>query len=195
MDSPDGFPSVDWAYWEGVNPDIVGWVTIPATNIDHPIVQASADAPDFYLDYDAFRQSNPLGCPYLDADCRERGFDSLNAVIFGHHWSTGEMFADIAKYGDEAFLREHPMILLQTPYEKLRLGVSGVSIVKGTDRTKRTSFESAMDFSAWLDARRQESRLWIDDRDSATIHRVISFVTCSYTTWTANERTIVYASR
>ena len=30
---PDGFPIVDWGYWEEVNPAVIGWVTIPGTNV------------------------------------------------------------------------------------------------------------------------------------------------------------------
>ena len=44
-DAEDGFPAVDWEYWQDVNPDVIGWVTVPGTPIDYPIVQAHADAP------------------------------------------------------------------------------------------------------------------------------------------------------
>lgn len=43
---PYGFPEVDWDYWKSVNPDVIGWVTVPGTNIDSPIVQAHSDAPE-----------------------------------------------------------------------------------------------------------------------------------------------------
>ena len=36
----DGSGGVDWGYWQGVNPDIIGWVTVPGAGIDYPIVQA-----------------------------------------------------------------------------------------------------------------------------------------------------------
>ena len=65
----DGFPVVDWDYWLSVNPDIVAWVSVPGTEIDYPVVQASADDPTFYLDHDVYHGWNPYGCPYLDAGC------------------------------------------------------------------------------------------------------------------------------
>lgn len=46
---PYGFPEVDWDYWKSVNPDVIGWVTVPGTNIDSPIVQAHSDDPEYYL--------------------------------------------------------------------------------------------------------------------------------------------------
>ncbi len=30
----DGSGGVDWGYWQSVNPDIIGWVTVPGTGID-----------------------------------------------------------------------------------------------------------------------------------------------------------------
>ena len=69
----DGAPTVDWEFWLSVNPDIVAWVSVPGTDIDYPVVQASADDPTFYLDHDVYRCWNPYGCPYLDAGCAGRG--------------------------------------------------------------------------------------------------------------------------
>ena len=81
----DGFPTVDWAYWQGVNPDVIGWITVPGTTINSPIVQAPTDDPDFYLSHDVYGNYNIYGAIYLDAECAEAGLDSRNAVILGHH--------------------------------------------------------------------------------------------------------------
>ena len=39
-DPQSPFPEVDWDYWQGVNPDVIGWITVPGTTINSPIVQA-----------------------------------------------------------------------------------------------------------------------------------------------------------
>ncbi len=93
----DGFPVVDWDYWLSVNPDIVAWVSVPGTEIDYPVVQASADDPTFYLDHDVYHGWNPYGCPYLDAGCAERGIDSPLALMFAHHMNDGSMFLGVRK--------------------------------------------------------------------------------------------------
>ena len=95
-DAEDGFPAVDWEYWQDVNPDVIGWVTVPGTPIDYPIVQAHADAPTWYLSHDVYGNWNIYGCPYLDADCEEEGFDSRVAYVFAHHMDDGSMFAPLA---------------------------------------------------------------------------------------------------
>lgn len=54
---------IDWDYWRSVNPDVVGWIRVEGTQIDYPIVQASPDDPDHYLNYDVYNLSEPMGLP------------------------------------------------------------------------------------------------------------------------------------
>ena len=83
VEDGDGFPAVDWDYWQDINPDVIGWVTIPGTTVDSPILQAHGDAPGYYLKHDVYGNYNPAGAIYLDADCEELGLSSRNAVILG----------------------------------------------------------------------------------------------------------------
>ena len=96
----DSFPVVDWDYWQGVNSDVIGWITVPGTTIDSPIVQAPKDDPDYYLKHDVYGNYNPHGAIYLDADC-EDGLLARNAVIMGHHYGDdmeAAPFGIIAEY-------------------------------------------------------------------------------------------------
>ena len=106
---------VDWDYWRVVNPAIVAWVSVDGTAIDYAVVQAPGGDPDYYLSHDIYRSWNPYGCPYVDAACD--GVGGMSAVVFGHNMGGGfvAMFADFARYSDEAFARSHPTIELQTP--------------------------------------------------------------------------------
>lgn len=187
----DGFPVVDWGYWTSVNPDIVGWVSVPGTAIGYPIVQAPADKPDYYLSHDVYGNYNIYGCPYLDAGCSDGGLlGSKNAVIFGHHMNDGSMFSAFAEYNDAAFAEAHERILVQTPSTKQTIHVKAVACVPGQDASKRTSFDGPEDFAAWYSDRMMEAGVLLD---AEVQDRTISFVTCSYNYWD-NERTIVYTS-
>lgn len=193
-DRGDGLPLVDWEYWMNINPDIIGWVTIPQTRIDLPVVQASQEAPRYYLDHDIYGEPNPLGCPYVDAECEGVGFEARNTVVFGHHWSTGEMFADLANYSDEAFAEAHELIYLQTPESAWLLQVEGAAIIRGSDRTKRLTFEDESDYDRWYEDRMSECCVRLSSSESPPSH-LVTFVTCSYQRWQADERTAVYARR
>lgn len=192
----DGFPDVDWAYWQEVNPDVIGWVTVPGTRIDYPICQAHGEDPDYYLSHDVYGNANPVGVPYLDADCADEGLmGSRNAVVFGHHWTnTGAMFTDFAEFSDGPYATEHRTILVQTPDSKVKYNADIVQIVKGSS-AKYTSFRTQGEYLQWY---RQQV-------DNATVYLAadsqpetnITFVTCSYHFWAKasnGERTLVTSS-
>lgn len=166
----DGFPSVDWDYWLSVNPDIVGWVTVPGTPVNHPIVQAGQVDPTFYLDHGADGSFSSYGCPYLAWYCAEGGLlGSGNAIVFGHHMSDGGMFAAFADFADPAYAAAHSPVLVQTPDgAKAELSVVAVERVDATTAT-------------------------VDEEPLDGLEHMVTFVTCSYTTWT-NERTLVHCS-
>lgn len=188
---PDGFPVVDWGYWQEVNPAVIGWVTIPGTNIDLPIVQGPQDDPDHYLSHDVYGNRNSNGCPYLDAECAELGLLSRNSVIFAHHSSNGAMFSELANYSGATFAAEHPEILLQTPDWKATLTPRMVSIVNASREPKQVAFQDDAEYAEWWADKRARATLDLDSEDAPM--RTYSFVTCSYTTW-SNERTVVYAA-
>jgi sortase B len=190
VNTDDGFPTVDWGYWQEVNPAIVGWVSIPGTAIDYAVVQAPGDDPTYYLDHDIFGQWNPYGCPYVDASCD--GLLGLATYVFGHNMGFGDsMFSDLANYSDAGYAKEHLTILVQTPTEKLALTVSAVDVVKGDDPSKRTDFAMQQDLAAWYAERYGQTDVRIEQRPEAT--RLFVLVTCSYN-YFSNERTLVYAN-
>ena len=182
--------AVDWEYWRSANPDIIGWVSVDGTAIDYAVAQAPDDDPTHYLDHDAYRSWNPYGCPYVDAACD--GFEGACTVVFGHNMGFGAttVFADFARYSDEAFARSHPTITLATLQGVVELEVSAADVVVGSSALKRTDFSSPEEMRAWYEQRFSECDVQIANNDKAS--QLFVFVTCSYTTY-ANERTLVYA--
>ena len=106
-----------------MNGDVIGWITVPGTDINHPVLQAHASDPDYYLHHDIYRNYNPLGALYLDAECEKEGFQSPNAVILGHSLRIGgaiTCFGNIQNYSDKTFASEHAKVLIQTPEKKMQ---------------------------------------------------------------------------
>lgn len=188
-----GFPRVDWEYWLAINPDIVGWITIPHSRINHPIVQASSDNPEYYLHHDIYRHYNLYGTPYLDAACAKYGLLSApNAVICGHHMNDGSQFSDLASCSNESYARAHATILLQTPQGiQQTYHIRCVRIVPGSS-IKRTSFASRDDYLKWYKTQIDTSCVVLDGATKPV--GVMKLVTCSYH-YSSNERTLVIASK
>ena len=104
------------------NGDFAGWLAIEGTAVNYPVMLSTED-PDFYLEHDFNRQPSKSGTPYIGAGCAA---DSDNVIIFGHNMKNGTMFADLLKYADEEFLRAHPVIRFDTPYESAEYEIIAV---------------------------------------------------------------------
>jgi sortase B len=189
------WPAVDWDYWCSVNPDIVGWVTVPGTRIDYPVVQASADDPTYYLNHDVYKNWSWAGVPYLDAGCVVRGLDSYVCVISAHNLMDGSLFADFVRFSDSEYLADHPVIYLQTPTWKRILTVGAVDVVSGTETRKQTDITSRDMLGIWYEEeyRKSETKVKRTEGIKRTEgpDNVYVFVTCSYA-HAPNERTLVY---
>lgn len=111
-----------------INPDMVGWLTIPDSIIDYPVMQTVNDEV-YYLKIDFYGQPNENGCLILDADSvvgtgtsaykyEEGEAPSTNLIIHGHNMKSGEMFGSLLKYKDEAYGKEHNIIYFDSLYEE-----------------------------------------------------------------------------
>lgn len=93
-----------------INSNCVGWISIPDTKIDFPIVQGSDN--DFYLHHGADDEYNyEVGCPFLDYRCN-REFKDFNSVVYAHNMVDDMMFSDIEKFSDYEFMSSHQKGLL-----------------------------------------------------------------------------------
>ena len=93
------------------NSDFVGWLSIPGTNIDYPVMQTVGE-PNYYLKRGFDKQHSDYGVPYVQENCDLALSD--NCVIYGHHMGNGTMFADLCKYESEGFYQEHKIIRFDT---------------------------------------------------------------------------------
>lgn len=106
------------------NPDTIGWLSIPGTEIDYPVMYTPED-PDFYLNHGFDQEPSAGGMIYLDAgdDCGGRKVQEpaeaeaakrTNLILYGHHMKNGTMFAGLEQYLDPEFFKEHRTIFFDT---------------------------------------------------------------------------------
>lgn len=86
------------------NKDLVGWLRIPGTVINYPVVQTRNS--EYYLDHDFYGKENNNGQIILDTRC-DPYTPSYNLVISGHHMRSGDMFGNLPMYADEEYWSEH----------------------------------------------------------------------------------------
>jgi sortase B len=185
----DEFAQVNWGYWQSINPDIVAWIVIPGTNINAPVVYASKEDPNFYLTHDIYKNWNPYGAIYLDADCSEDITNNPNSIIYGHHMSDGTMFAAISNYANKNWSTEHLIAYLQTPTSKIKLVFKCANIIDASSETITTAFNSSETYANWIQNTQSKSSNISSELD--TNKPTITLCTCSYTTF-KNERALAY---
>lgn len=95
-----------------INPDVVGWISIPGTTVDYPVVQ-SKDRTDYYLYRDFYGQDASRGCIYAREQC-DIFKPSDNIVMYGHMMKDGTMFADLANYTSKEYWQTHQTIQFDT---------------------------------------------------------------------------------
>ena len=152
VESPDTPPRHDLAALAAENPDCVGWLTIPDTGIDYPVMH-TPDTPEHYLRRDFYGESASAGTPFLDGRNLAEA-ENQNLILYGHNMMDGSMFKPLMNYLEPNFRETHKDIFLeidgrQYHYEVLAVVETSVGspIYRCTDlgdAEKESSFRSAL---------------------------------------------------
>ena len=177
-------PQLDLNALQAEYPDVKGWLTIPGTAVDYPVMQSSAQDPEKYLRRNYDMKWRMAGSLFFQYDCMP---DSRNLVVFGHNMNDGTMFAVLKKMADPKFRQEHPTAVLQTAE-----GTRTYRIVTAltTDTTQlpfnRTQFAGDEDFLSFAGSMLAGTGYTVQAGD-----RLLTLVTCAYD-WD-EARTVVVA--
>lgn len=112
---------VDFEKLQKQNKDVRGWIYIPDTNIDYPIVQGEDN--DYYLHRDFDHNYLYDGSIFIDASVEAPFSSEENTVIYGHRMASGAMFHDLCKYESKDFFDGHKVIVIETPERSYDLHV------------------------------------------------------------------------
>lgn len=171
-------PVVDWAKLHKINKDICGWLQIPGTNINYPVVQGATN--DDYLKTTISGVSAVEGSIFLDSDS-SRNLDDRHSIIYGHNIQNGSMFHTIASYVDKGFFDQHRTIYYITPEKNYVLKAIATYLTDGEDSNVRIfDFSSDAAFTTWLDGRIKKSVVKSNDFDVKDVKHLFEFATCSY---------------
>lgn len=93
------------------NEDVIGWIRIPGTKVDYPIMQAEDN--DFYLNHTWDKQPNSVGSIFLE-HLNSPNMTDYNTIIYGHNMRNNSMFGELDNYALEEFWQEHPYVYVAT---------------------------------------------------------------------------------
>ena len=128
-----------------MNEDFVGWLCIPDTDINYPVMH-TPDEPERYLRRNFHGEYSESGVPFLDFRC---SLDSDNLIIYGHNMMNGTMFAGLQGYVQEDFCKAHPIVEFQSAKGCAEYQVFAVAWVKSNDEWYKTvNLDSAEGFNS-----------------------------------------------
>ncbi|MDO5409095.1 MAG: class B sortase [Lachnospiraceae bacterium] len=94
-----------------INADTIGWIQIPDSAVNYPILQAGDN--DKYLYRTITGESNKAGCIFADYR-NQQPFADANTTVYGHNLLNGKMFNDLMNYEKKDWWKTHPDIYIQS---------------------------------------------------------------------------------
>lgn len=177
------------------NPDLAGWLTIPGTRIDYPVMY-SPDEPERYLHANFEVSYSFAGLPFIDAACDP---ESGNRIIYAHNMLDGSMFRTLLKYQQKDFWQRNPVISFNTLYEEQEYEIvaafydkvykksdTNFKFYQFYDTSDQSSFDEAMAYY-------REHALYDTGVTAQCGDLFLTLVTCAYQT--ENGRFVVVARK
>ena len=93
------------------NGDVLGWILIPGTAVNYPIVQRGDN--DYYLDHTWKGEYSSVGAIFVDYR-NAADFTDDNTLIYGHNMRNRSMFGSLKYYLNDGYWEEHPAVYLVT---------------------------------------------------------------------------------
>lgn len=122
---PEYAINTEYAGFYAKNPDTIGYIEVPTTNIRYAVTQSTDN--DYYLNRDFDGVKKEAG--WIFADFRhdfKPGVTRPNTVIYGHNLYTKHRFQSLENYMDIEFLKKVPVFRFDTLYDKNQYKVFGI---------------------------------------------------------------------
>ncbi|MCK5130193.1 MAG: class B sortase [Clostridiales bacterium] len=171
------------------NPDTVGWLRIPNTNIDHVVMQG--DDNYYYLDHTFFEDKATAGSMTLDfrVDIADL---SGNVLLYGHHMQVGSMLNSLEKYRNEKFYINNPILYFDTIYEEAQWEVFSAYVQSNRFNFFKTDFETRDYYFKYIKALQRES-IYETGIELSPDDIILTLSTCVYDF--EDARMVVHARR
>lgn len=100
---------IDLTSLQAVNPDVIGWIDIPGTDLSYPLLKGEDN--QFYLERSWNLEDNACGSIFLEC-MNSPDFSDYHTIIYGHRMNNDSMFGMLRFYQDDSYRKEHPSIYI-----------------------------------------------------------------------------------
>ncbi len=141
-----------------MNPDVGGWLHIPGTEIDYPVMQY---ADGYYETHSFLKEYSIYGQPYFGSPSTR-----FISMVYGQNTGDGQMFSELLNYRRVAYLQEHSVIECNTIYANKKWQIFAVVVLDDNNPEEfalpTEEFETEEDYVAYV-TRVQERSLFLSD--------------------------------
>lgn len=199
---PETQPQILAEYLElyNLNNDMVGWLTIPDTNINYPVMQTPHE-PNFYLHRNFYKDYSYGGTLYA-WETADINAPSDNITIFGHRMEipSRDMFFALDKFKTKSYWEEHQFFSFDTLYEKHTYQIIAVfktHAVTGYPYHRFTDATTEAEFNDFITNIKQISADTFYETGVSAEYgdKIICLSTCEYTVDRDHGRFVVVAKR
>lgn len=163
-----------------VNKDTIGYVYIPGTKLDEPIVQTTDNATYLSKTFEGGTDAL-LGAVYMDTDNNKQFSDKLT-WLFGHARGSRvpdhRMFKTVNYYDTQSYFDKHPYVVVETPTRKYYYEAVFLIIVPENTAFYKTQFENDKEFVEQLTEVKKQATSKNDTISIKATDRYLVLSTC-----------------
>lgn len=160
-----------------VNPDVVGWISIPETQLSYPLLQGEDN--EYYLNHTWERAWNSAGSIYLESQVSS-DLSDFNTLVYGHRMRDGSLFGSLRDYNKQDHWEKHPSVYIADDNGVHRYDIFAAHEVGVREITYGLKIESEKVKQAFIDFSLERSV--IDTGVVPTVEdRILTMSTCTGT--------------
>lgn len=161
------------------NKDFLGWITIPDTKIDYPVVHTVDN--EYYLNHSF--EGNYLRAGTIFADYRNSKtlLENKNTVLYGHNMMSGSMFSCVSDFFSRSYFSENRYIYIYTSdgiFVYQTFAIRKVKIDRDVSYIT-THFSTDEDFVAFANRMMNASAVKLNDVGFTENDRILTLSTCT----------------
>ncbi len=160
-----------------LNSDTVGWLTVPGTNIDYPVVQTTDNK--YYLTHNYNKEKDYNGWVFMNSYNVPQNLDR-NTILFAHNrYYSGVMFGTLSNVTKKNWYNEASNISIyyNTLYSEYEWEVFSIYKIDVTDDYLKTIFKSDSEWLDFIDLIRSRS-LFESKANVGVNDKIITLSTC-----------------
>lgn len=156
------------------NPDVVGWIFMPNSQINYPIMQGEDN--QYYLEHTWDNQKSYSGSIFLE-HTNSSALTDCRSILYGHNMANMSMFASLHNYASKYYTDLFPYVYLVTDEGVLRYEIYSTYMAAVDSKT----------FALYLDQRMMPSfvQMTLDESEvdrgiiPAATDRILTLSTCT----------------